>query len=56
MEKLFINDEGLNPTGSFKACGLCMVISRANDLERRKSSSSRRDRIDRHVEGIRRDA
>ncbi|HDL85810.1 MAG TPA: pyridoxal-phosphate dependent enzyme, partial [Candidatus Acetothermia bacterium] len=32
MERLFIKDEGLNPTGSFKACGLCMAISRAKEL------------------------
>ena len=32
MEKLFIKDEGLNPTGSFKARGLCMAISRAKEL------------------------
>ncbi|MCK4246747.1 pyridoxal-phosphate dependent enzyme, partial [Candidatus Bipolaricaulota bacterium] len=27
MSNLFIKDEGLNPTGSFKARGLCMAIS-----------------------------
>jgi len=32
MESLFIKDEGLNPTGSFKARGLCMAISRAKEL------------------------
>ena len=32
MEKLFVKDEGLNPTGSFKARGLCMAISRAKEL------------------------
>ena len=32
MENLFIKDEGLNPTGSFKARGLCMAISRAKEL------------------------
>ena len=32
MERLFIKDEGLNPTGSFKARGLCMAISRAKEL------------------------
>jgi threonine synthase len=29
---LFIKDEGLNPTGSFKARGLCMAVSRAKEL------------------------
>jgi len=32
MSNLFIKDEGLNPTGSFKARGLCMAISRAKEL------------------------
>ncbi len=32
MGNLFIKDEGLNPTGSFKARGLCMAISRAKEL------------------------
>ena len=32
MRNLFIKDEGLNPTGSFKARGLCMAISRAKEL------------------------
>jgi threonine synthase len=29
---LYIKDEGLNPTGSFKARGLCMAISKAKEL------------------------
>ncbi|MFC2099855.1 threonine synthase, partial [Candidatus Bipolaricaulota bacterium] len=29
---LYIKDESLNPTGSFKARGLCMAISRAHEL------------------------
>ncbi|MGB9893964.1 MAG: threonine synthase [Candidatus Saccharicenans sp.] len=29
---LFIKDEGLNPTGSFKARGLCLAVSRAYEL------------------------
>lgn len=29
---LFIKDEGLNPTGSFKARGLCVAVSRAFEL------------------------
>lgn len=29
---LFIKDEGLNPTGSFKARGLCAAISKAKEL------------------------
>lgn len=29
---LFIKDESLNPTGSFKARGLCMAVSRAKEL------------------------
>jgi len=36
MESLFIKDEGLNPTGSFKARGLCMAISRAKELSVRE--------------------
>jgi threonine synthase len=32
MRNLFIKDEGLNPTGSFKARGLCMAVSRAKEL------------------------
>jgi len=32
FENLYIKDEGLNPTGSFKARGLCVAISRAKEL------------------------
>jgi threonine synthase len=32
MKSLFIKDESLNPTGSFKARGLCVAISRAQEL------------------------
>jgi threonine synthase len=32
MDRLLIKDEGLNPTGSFKARGLCMAVSRAREL------------------------
>jgi threonine synthase len=32
FDNLFIKDEGLNPTGSFKARGLAMAISRAHEL------------------------
>jgi len=32
MERLLIKDEGLNPTVSFKARGLCMAVSRAREL------------------------
>lgn len=32
MPRLFIKDEGVNPTGSFKARGLTMAISRAKEL------------------------
>jgi len=32
FEGLFIKDEGLNPTGSFKARGLAVAISRAHEL------------------------
>jgi threonine synthase len=32
FENLYIKDEGLNPTGSFKARGLCVAISRAHEL------------------------
>ncbi len=32
MANLFIKDESLNPTGSFKARGLCMAVSKAKEL------------------------
>ena len=32
FNSLFIKDEGLNPTGSFKARGLCMAVSKAKEL------------------------
>ncbi len=32
IEKLFIKDESLNPTGSFKARGLAMAVSKAKEL------------------------
>ena len=32
LEKLFIKDESQLPTGSFKARGLCMAVSRAKEL------------------------
>ncbi len=32
FQRLYIKDEGLNPTGSFKARGLSMAISRAREL------------------------
>ncbi|HKI79891.1 MAG TPA: threonine synthase [Ignavibacteriaceae bacterium] len=32
FKNLYIKDEGVNPTTSFKARGLCMAISRANEL------------------------
>ena len=32
FERILIKDEGANPTGSFKARGLCMAISRALEL------------------------
>ena len=32
IDQLYIKDEGLNPTGSFKARGLCAAISRAKEL------------------------
>lgn len=32
MPHIFIKDEGLNPTGSFKARGLCVAIARALEL------------------------
>ncbi len=32
LPKLYIKEEGVNPTGSFKARGLCMAISRAWEL------------------------
>jgi threonine synthase len=32
MGNLFLKDESVNPTGSFKARGLCMAVSRAREL------------------------
>lgn len=32
LEQLFVKDESLNPTGSFKARGLCLAVSRAAEL------------------------
>jgi threonine synthase len=32
VERLWIKDEGQNPTASFKARGLCMAVSRAKEL------------------------
>ncbi|HEX6589724.1 MAG TPA: threonine synthase [Longimicrobiales bacterium] len=32
VRRVLIKDEGLNPTGSFKARGLCLAISRAKEL------------------------
>jgi len=32
VENLLLKDEGLNPTGSFKARGLCVAVSRAVEL------------------------
>ncbi len=32
MDRLFVKDEALNPTGSFKARGLCAAVSRALEL------------------------
>jgi threonine synthase len=32
VERLWIKDEGQNPTGSFKARGLCLAVSRALEL------------------------
>ena len=38
LENLFVKDEGLNPTGSFKARGLCLAISKAYELGVQKVS------------------
>jgi threonine synthase len=32
LSNLYIKDEGLNPTGSFKARGLCVAVSKAKEL------------------------
>jgi len=32
MRRLLVKDESLNPTGSFKARGLCLAVSRAREL------------------------
>ncbi len=32
LDEILAKDEGLNPTGSFKARGLCMAVSRAREL------------------------
>jgi len=38
FQNLFIKDEGLNPTGSFKARGLCVAVSKAKELGIKKVS------------------
>lgn len=38
FENLFIKDEGLNPTGSFKARGMAVAVSRAKELGIRELS------------------
>lgn len=38
FERLFIKDEGVNPTGSFKARGLALAVSRAWELGAQKLS------------------
>lgn len=38
FQKLYIKDEGLNPTGSFKARGLCMAVCKAVELGARELS------------------
>ena len=38
LARLELKDEGLNPTGSFKARGLCLAVSRAWELGARKLS------------------
>jgi len=32
LDYLYIKDEALNPTGSFKARGICLAVSKANEL------------------------
>ena len=32
LDDLLVKDEGMNPTGSFKARGLCLAVSRAREL------------------------
>jgi len=32
IQEVWIKDEGINPTGSFKARGLCLAVSRAREL------------------------
>jgi len=36
LSSLWLKDEGLNPTGSFKARGLCLAVSKAKELGIRK--------------------
>jgi threonine synthase len=38
IENLFIKDEGLSPTGSFKARGLCLAVSKAKELGIREAA------------------
>ncbi len=38
LPQLLLKDEGVNPTGSFKARGLCMAVSRASELGARTLS------------------
>jgi len=36
LKNLYLKDEGVNPTGSFKARGLCMAVSKAKELGMKK--------------------
>src|ERR1051326_6941502 len=38
LSRLFIKDEGLNPTGSFKARGLCLAVSKAKEFGIREAA------------------
>src|SRR5205814_1745151 len=48
LKRLFIKDEGLNPTGSFKARGMTAAVSRAKQL------GAKARRAERRVQGVRR--
>lgn len=38
LERLLVKEEGYNPTGSFKARGLCLAVSRAKELGVREAA------------------
>jgi len=55
LERLYIKDEGVNPTASFKARGMAVAVSRAKELGARKlavpSPATQREPLQRTLHG-----